>query len=218
MSLGRDLALLRGLAAIDTSPQLGLSSDRLREVYTQALTKTAQWTSENIVQPLMSRPGPPFARASGNGMGTDPPKARTQSLVDSLDVLPASARAPKPTVYLMVHPNAVDRSKGKRLQLYSRYLETGWSPGSAGKRNRQGRIMPKGESGDTFQGPYARTTEPRPYIRQIFIRNEFDRIQAKYRWEIRRLLPPSLKRQAGMFKLELTYVPPFSFNEFWGVM
>lgn len=215
MSLGRDLALLRGLAAIDTTPSFGYSPDRMRSIHLRALTETANWVNESIIQPLMDRPGPPAARASGAG---EPPKYRTGSLRDSLAVLPAAANAAKPTVFLMVHPNAVDRTKGRRLQLYSRYLETGWTPGPSRRRLGAHRILPSGESGDTFERPFAGTTAPRPYIRQIFIRNEFDRIQSKYRWEIRRMLPGHMKRQAGLFKLELTYVPPFSFNEPWGVM
>lgn len=216
MSLARDIAMLKAISAIDTSPQFGYRPDDLRQIHMRALTATAHWANESIVQPLLSHPGPPIARASGNGAGTDAPRYRTQSLMDSLDVLPARASAPKPTVYLMVHPNAVDRSKGRRLQLYTRYLETGWTPGRRSGRARGGRVMPNGEDGNTFQRPFANTTEPRPYIKQLFIRNEFDRIQSKYRWEIRRILPPSLKRHAGLFKLEMTYVPPFSFDEYWG--
>lgn len=239
MSLQRELDLLYGMTKLPTATQasLGLTMAQLRDVQVKALRTTAQWVIDTIVAPAMGRVKNRGDYSGGNFAGTDPPKLRTGSLQDSLMVAPGKINDVSQTVFIMVDPNARDSSSGERLQLYSRYLESGYTrympPRKGGGRRghgvrESGRNLPMGSSGHTWEKKFkvpGSSQPPRPYIRQIFIQNHVERIQAKYRWEIRRLLSPARKSMmttmsnqslASRFKLEVTYVPPFSYSEFQG--
>mgnify|MGYP000090055658 CR=1 FL=1 len=217
MSLQSELDLLTSMTKLPsaTRASLGLPMSQLMDIQVKAIRITAEWVIDNIVAPAMGRVKRPGDYSGGNSAGTDPPKSRTASLLNSLTVVPGRIDPYSQSVLIAVNPNAVDASEGGRLQLYSRYLETGWTRSP----RRSGRQLRRGRNGDTWEKKFkvpGLRQPPRPYIRQIFIRNQVDRIRARFRWEIRRSLPIHIRHLANRFLLDVRYVPPFSFNEFSG--
>jgi hypothetical protein len=118
------------------------------------------------------------------------------------------------TAKVIVDENAADRSKGKRLQLYSKYLQTGWVlGGNTGSIKR----MDKGTRGDTPKrkrlgkvGQPGRVQPPRPFLDLPIRYNYVVVLQAYYKAQLYKYLPSYLKRFATRSNLTVTYVRPFS--------
>ncbi len=114
---------------------------------------------------------------------------------------------------IFVNPKADDRSKGKRLQYYSKYLQTGWVLGGrSGRRKR----MDKGMRGDTPRrerkdkvGHPGRVQPPRPFLDLPIRYNQQAFFQHYYRGRLREYLPDHMKHLANEATLKFEYTRPF---------
>lgn len=114
---------------------------------------------------------------------------------------------------VFVDPEAKDKSKGRRLQLYSIYLQTGWVLG--GGRPGMIKRLPKGQRGDTPKrqrkdkvGEPGRVQPPRPYLELPIKYNYVPFLQQFYRQQLEKYLPVHLKRFASRSNLTVTYEAP----------
>lgn len=106
-----------------------------------------------------------------------------------------------------------DKSKGRRLQLYSIYLQTGWVLG--GGRPGMIKRLPKGQRGDTPKrqrknkiGEPGRVQPPRPYLELPIKYNYVTFLQQFYRQQLEKYLPGHLKKFASRSILTVTYEAP----------
>lgn len=114
---------------------------------------------------------------------------------------------------VFVDPEARDRSKGRRLQLYAIYLQTGWVLG--GGRPGVIKRLPKGQRGDTPKrkrkdkiGEPGRVQPPRPYLELPIKYNYVPFLQQFYRQQLEKYLPGHLKKFASRSTLTVTYDAP----------
>lgn len=115
---------------------------------------------------------------------------------------------------IFVNPEAKDKSKGKRLQYYSKYLQTGWIlGGKSGGRKR----LDKGQRGDTPKRERkkgithpGRVQPPRPFLDLPIRYRQQAFFQHYYRARLREYLPDVLKHLANEATLKFEYIRPFS--------
>lgn len=114
---------------------------------------------------------------------------------------------------VFVDPEAKDKSRGRRLQLYSIYLQTGWILG--GGRPGMIKRLPKGQRGDTPKrqrkgkiGHPGRVQPPRPYLELPIKYNYVPVLQQFYRQRLEKYLPGHLKKFASRSNLTVTYEAP----------
>lgn len=106
-----------------------------------------------------------------------------------------------------------DKSRGRRLHLYSIYLQTGWILG--GGRPGMIKRLPKGQRGDTPKrqrkgkiGHPGRVQPPRPYLELPIKYNYVPVLQQFYRQRLEKYLPGHLKKFASRSNLTVTYEAP----------
>lgn len=114
---------------------------------------------------------------------------------------------------VIVDPEAQDKSKGRRLQLYSLYLQSGWVLG--GGRPGMVKRLPKGQRGDTPKrqrknkiGEPGRYQPPRPFLELPIMYNYVPFLQQFYRQQLEKYLPGHLKKFASRSNLTVTYNAP----------
>lgn len=115
---------------------------------------------------------------------------------------------------IFVNPQAEDRSRGKRLQYYSKYLQTGWVlGGNTGRRKR----LDKGRRGDTPKrerekgiAQPGRVQPPRPFLDLPIRYRQQAFFQHYYRARLREYLPDHMKHLANEATLKFEYIRPFS--------
>lgn len=200
MSLASDLKKLASLSGYTVSGGSSVSQSKLDDIRDQALKATSDWVAKELIQKRISRPWPPSARAY------QPPATRTGSLLDSI-----TSKLKKNVAHIYVN-RSNDRSKGKRLSKYSKYLESGWILGG---RPNVSYKLPKGRDGNVprkerNQGisHSGKVQPPRPYMSLPFRYGEVPRIKARYRWELKKRLPPELQYLADQAQLKVEYIPP----------
>lgn len=106
-----------------------------------------------------------------------------------------------------------DRSKGRRLALYSKYLQTGWTLGGNGGPKR----MPVGEKGNTPKrqrigkiGHPGRIQPVRPVLVLPIYLGYMPFLVQFYRQQLRKFLPDHMHQLIPRTKLHIRYVRPFS--------
>jgi len=205
VSLSDSLRNLGKLKAYQTGLASGTTQGDLDRIRDEALKATADWIRDDLIKKRISRKWPKSSR------GYQPPATReapvgSGSLLDSI-----SSKLDRNVAFIYVDTTK-DRSKGKRLSKYMKYLESGWVLG--GRPNIKYK-MPKGRDGNApvkqrnrgIAHP-GKVQPPRPYMSLPFRYNEVPRIKAKYRWELKKRLPPELQYLADQAKLTVQYVPP----------
>lgn len=167
-----------------------------------ALNAAAEAAKSFIVS-NMQRQWPPSSK------GGEPPAKRTGTLSDSISVIPYSDTTKMSSV--TVNVNSSDRSKGKRLPLYSKYLQTGWTiPHNGLQRN-----LPKGENGNNPKS-LRRTgiAEPgkvqprRPFLDLPIRMGYTPHLALIYRRSLFANLPHRFKSKALKAKLTIQYIRP----------
>jgi hypothetical protein len=200
VSLASDLKKLASLSGYVVGQGGGTSQAKLDNIRDQALKATLDWVRDDLIKKRIARPWPPSARAY------QPPASRTKSLLDSI-----SSKIKNDTGYIYVNPKA-DKSKGRRLSKYSKYLESGWilrgRPNISYKlpKGRDGNV-PSNERNQGISHP-GKVQPPRPYMSLPFRYGEVPRIKARYRWELKKRLPPELQYLADQAQLKVEYIPP----------
>jgi hypothetical protein len=205
VSLSDALRNLGKLQAYQTGGTSGTTQGDLDRIRDEALKATSAWIRDSLIKARIARPWPPSADAY------QPPATR-RSPEGSGSLLTSISDMQKGNTSLIYVDTSKDRSKGKRLSKYMKYLESGWVIGGRPgvkrklKKGRDGNVPTKLRNrGISVPG---RVQPPRYYMKIPFIRNEIPWIKAKYRRELRRRLPSELKYLADNAPLDVQYVPP----------
>jgi len=183
----------------------GTSQGELDRIRDEALKATSAWVRDSLIKARIARPWPPSADAY-QPPATRRPPAGSGSLLASI------SDKQKGNVSLIYVDSTKDMSKGRRLSKYAKYLESGWVIGGNPGVKRQ---LPQGRDGNvpkkirnqgiTVPG---RVQPPRYFMKTPWVRNEIPWIKAKYRRELRRLLPSGLQYLADNAELKVEYIPP----------
>lgn len=205
MSLSDALRNLGKLQAYQPAGARGTSQGDLDRIRDEALKATTEWVRDSLIKARISRPWPPSADAY------QPPATR-KAPMGSGSLLTSISAEQKGNKAMVFVDDKGDRSKGKRLSKYSKYLESGWIIG--GRPNVK-RKFSKGRRGDAPSKERDRgiavpgkVQPPRYYMKIPFIRNEVPWIKAKYKRELRKRLPQHLRYLADSATLDVQYVPP----------
>lgn len=205
MSLSDALRNLGKLKAYQTGTPTGTTQGDLDRIRDEALKATSAWVRDSLIKSRISRPWPPSADAY------QPPATR-RAPEGSGSLLTSISDKQKGNQSLIYVDTSKDRSKGKRLSKYMKYLESGWIIGGRPnvkrklKKGRDGNVPSKLRNrGVAVPG---RVQPPRYYMKIPFIRNEIPWIKAKYRRELKRRLPPELRYLADTATLDVQYIPP----------
>ena len=205
MSLSDALKNLGKLKGYTPAGVRGKTQGELDRIRDEALKATSAWVRDSLIKSRISRPWPPSADAY------QPPATR-RSPAGSGSLLASISDMHKGNESLIYVDASKDRSKGQRLSKYAKYLESGWTlGGNPGAKRR----LPVGRKGNVpkkirNQGIAVpgRVQPPRYFMKIPFIRNEIPWIKAKYRRELRRLLPPELRYLADTAELKVEYISP----------
>lgn len=123
-----------------------------------------------------------------------------------------SYKRTKPHIAMvMVNPEATDTSKGRRLQRYAKYLQTGWTLNTNKKRKymdvgQKGHV-PRKQRNKGVAVP-GKVQPPRPFLEQVILMNYQPELVQNYRRVMRSLLPDHMKSLADTARLTITYNPP----------
>lgn len=205
MSLASDLRKLAALSGYTVVPGARMSQSKLDQIRDEALQATLEWVREELVRKRISRPWPPSSAAY------QPPATRKSPAGSGSLMASIASKAKNGTGYVYVDTTK-DRSKGRRLSKYSKYLESGWvlggRPATPYKlpRGRSGNVPKRvREKGVTVPG---RVQPPRPYMSLPFRYGEVPLIRLRYKWELRKRLPSELRYLADAAVLKVEYIPP----------
>ena len=201
MSATKGINILNSLTAEADGDVDGISLKEIESAQRAALDSTSEMAM-SFIRNNLEREWPP------SGGAGDFPSMRTGSLRESITY----TRVSENSRIIGVDPNfSYDRSKGKRLQRYSNYLQTGWTINTTDKR----KYKDVGISGHTSKSKRrlgisvpGKVQPPRPFIENVINWGYDSDLKMHYASELRKRLPDHLKNLADNAKLLVEFRPP----------